>query len=193
MRREWKGPDEALRMRLCDSDPVGRLLTVARLGEIGTLHDIGLFLDLLALPISNDEHPRERAAMLHAMQRLAGLVTEPFNPLGCSTNLAAFACDALAEPRRKRTRLKGIRVFIELTASQNRPIRFIRSIRGSCPEFLFSANCTKTAKLVTISSRSRLFCGHLYAFTPCKKPYSDYSKTTEVILTETLAKNTFAV
>ena len=79
VRRQWKGPDEALRMRLCDNDPIGRLLTIARLGEIGTLHDIVLFLDLLALPISNDEHPRERAAMLHAMQRLAGLVTQPFN------------------------------------------------------------------------------------------------------------------
>ena len=78
VRREWKGPDEALRMRLCDNDPVGRLLTITRLGEIGTLHDIGLLLDLLSLPISNDEHPRERAAILHAMHRLAGLVTEPF-------------------------------------------------------------------------------------------------------------------
>jgi hypothetical protein len=79
LKREWKGPDEALRMRLCDNNPVNRLLAIVKLSEIGNLHDIGLFLDLLSLQATLDEHPKERAAMLHAMQRLAGLTHTPFH------------------------------------------------------------------------------------------------------------------
>jgi len=73
---------EMLRMRLCDSDPVVRVLTAVELAKVGTLDDIGLLSDLLSLPRSADEHPRERAALIHAMQRLAGITAEPFDLSG---------------------------------------------------------------------------------------------------------------
>jgi hypothetical protein len=57
-------------------------LATARLGEVGTLDDVGLLSDLLALAPSGDEHPLERAAMVHSMQRLAGVVSEPFDLSG---------------------------------------------------------------------------------------------------------------
>jgi hypothetical protein len=66
-------------MRLCDDHPIARVLAAVRLGEVGTLDDIGLFADLLALPPCADEHPRERAAMIHSMWRLAGKTPEPFD------------------------------------------------------------------------------------------------------------------
>jgi hypothetical protein len=73
---------EQWRMRLCDSNPVTRVLAAVRLGEVGTLDDVGLLSDLLALAPSDDEHPFERAAMVHSMERLAGVVSEPFDVSG---------------------------------------------------------------------------------------------------------------
>lgn len=63
-----RDPTEVLRMRLCDDHPIARLLAAVRLGEVGTLDDIALFADLLALPPCADEHPRERAAMIHSIR-----------------------------------------------------------------------------------------------------------------------------
>ena len=74
------------RMRLCDSDPITRVLAVVRLGSIGTLDDIGLLSDLLALAPSAEEHPAERAAMIHSLQRLAGVVSEPFDLSGIAAS-----------------------------------------------------------------------------------------------------------
>jgi hypothetical protein len=71
-------PVEAVRQRLCDADPTARVQAALQLGEIGALDDIGLLSDLLSLPFSLDEHPQERAALLHAMQRLSGATAEPF-------------------------------------------------------------------------------------------------------------------
>ncbi len=72
-------PAELWRMRLCDNDPTTRLLAATKLGSFGTLDDIGLLSDLLALAPSDDEHPSERAAMVHSMQRLARVRSDPFD------------------------------------------------------------------------------------------------------------------
>jgi hypothetical protein len=72
-------PVEAVRELLCDGDPTARVQAALRLGEIGTLDDIGLLSDLLSLPYSRDEHPKERAALLHAMKRLSGATDEKFD------------------------------------------------------------------------------------------------------------------
>ena len=60
----------------------GPRLAALQLGERGGLDDIGLLSDLLSSPASLDEHPRERAALLHAMQRLSGTTTETFDLTG---------------------------------------------------------------------------------------------------------------
>jgi hypothetical protein len=73
---------ESLRVQLCASEPVVRILAAVELAQAGTLDDIGLLSDLLSLPPLADEHPRERAALVHAMQRLSGVATEPFDLSG---------------------------------------------------------------------------------------------------------------
>jgi hypothetical protein len=75
-------PIETLRMNLCDADPAVRIRAALQLGECGDLDDIGLLSDLLALPVAPDELPREREALLYAMQRLAGESTEEFDLSG---------------------------------------------------------------------------------------------------------------
>ena len=75
-------PVEAVREKLCDVDPAVRIQATLQLGEIGSLDDIGFLSDLLSLPYSLDEHPKERAALLHAMQRLSGTTTEVFDLAG---------------------------------------------------------------------------------------------------------------
>jgi hypothetical protein len=81
-RRDVPPPDpvEEARIKLCDRDPVVRIQAAVELGEIGGLDDIGLLSDLLSLPTSPDEHPREREALVHAMRRLSGESTERFDP-----------------------------------------------------------------------------------------------------------------
>lgn len=73
---------EAVREALCGGDATARVQAALRLGEIGTLDDIGLLSDLLSLPYSLDEHAKERAAMLHAMKRLSGATDEEFDATG---------------------------------------------------------------------------------------------------------------
>jgi hypothetical protein len=75
-------PVETVREKLCDVDPAVRVQAAVELGEIGSLDDIGLLSDLLSLPYSLDEHPKERAALVHAMQRLSGTTTEEFDLSG---------------------------------------------------------------------------------------------------------------
>ena len=70
---------DMLRIKLCDGNPTVRVLAAVELGKVGTLDDIGLLSDLLYLPKAADEHPRERAALIHSMQRLAGITAEPFD------------------------------------------------------------------------------------------------------------------
>jgi hypothetical protein len=75
-------PVEAVREKMCDVDPAVRIHAALELGELGGLDDIGLLSDLLSLPISLDEHPKEREALLHAMQRLSGTTAEAFDLTG---------------------------------------------------------------------------------------------------------------
>ncbi len=75
-------PVEAVRMNLCDGDPLVRIQAAVQLGELGDLDDIGFLSDLLSLPTCPDEHPRERASLLYAMQRLSGTTKERFDLSG---------------------------------------------------------------------------------------------------------------
>ena len=60
-----------LRPYLADSHASVRLEATKLLSEIGTLHDVGLLLDLAALPRQADEDPSERNVLLNAAQKLA--------------------------------------------------------------------------------------------------------------------------
>ncbi len=62
---------QGLRDFLADSDAQVRLAALDILPRIGTLEDIGLLSDLLALPPAADEHPVERAALLRTMRGIA--------------------------------------------------------------------------------------------------------------------------
>jgi hypothetical protein len=48
-----------------------RLAALGILAHIGTLEDIAILNDLLALPLAADEHPAERAALLRTLQSIA--------------------------------------------------------------------------------------------------------------------------
>jgi hypothetical protein len=48
-----------------------RIAALDILRRIGTLEDISLLDDLLALPLTADEHPAERAWLLYAMRSIA--------------------------------------------------------------------------------------------------------------------------
>jgi hypothetical protein len=61
---------EAIRGRLCEGDVDARLLAIVELGQFGSLDDIGLISDLLALPPQADEDPFERHVLLIAMKRI---------------------------------------------------------------------------------------------------------------------------
>jgi hypothetical protein len=71
---------------------------IGKLGEVGTLDDVGLLSDLLALAPSDEQHPLERAAMAHSMQRLAGVVSEPFDLSGV-VSLPTPQGEGIAWPR----------------------------------------------------------------------------------------------
>src|SRR4029077_6413595 len=62
---------ERMRAMLADDDGLVRLEATAFLGRIGTLDNIGLLSDLLALPPMTDEDPRERKGLLLAMGRIS--------------------------------------------------------------------------------------------------------------------------
>ena len=70
---------DTIRHQLCHCDSIQRILAAVELSEHGTLDDISLFCDLLKLPPAADEHPRERAAMAHAIARLAGVTSTDFD------------------------------------------------------------------------------------------------------------------
>jgi hypothetical protein len=68
-----KRPQAADRFRAELATPDGklRLRVIEVVGEIGTLDDIGLLMDLLALPIADDEMPGEREALTAAMNEIS--------------------------------------------------------------------------------------------------------------------------
>lgn len=75
LRAKAFGPAASDRLRafLADKEALVRMEALRLLGEIGTLDDVGLLGDLLALPPEEDEAPGERERMLEAMRKLAGL------------------------------------------------------------------------------------------------------------------------
>ena len=62
---------EGVRDSLAHNNPHVRLAALDILVRIGTLEDIGLLSDLLALPLAADEHPDERAALIRTMRSIA--------------------------------------------------------------------------------------------------------------------------
>jgi hypothetical protein len=44
-----------------------------------SLHDLAMLSDLLALAPSEDEHPMERPALVHSIERLSGVDSEPLD------------------------------------------------------------------------------------------------------------------
>jgi len=61
---------EAIRGSLCDSSADVRLVAIVDLGEFGTLDDVSLISDLLALPQQADEDPFERHVLITAMKKI---------------------------------------------------------------------------------------------------------------------------
>jgi hypothetical protein len=66
-------------LRLCHPEGLQRVLAAVELGERGSLEDIGLLCDLLALPSHAEEHPCERTALSHSLARLAGVTSTSFD------------------------------------------------------------------------------------------------------------------
>ena len=68
-----KRPQAADRFRAELATPDGklRLRVIEVIGEIGTIQDIGLLMDLLALPIAEDEMPGEREALSAAINEIS--------------------------------------------------------------------------------------------------------------------------
>ena len=62
---------EGVRESLAHGSPQVRIAALDVLRRIGALEDIALLDDLLGLPLMADEHPTERAALLHAMRSIA--------------------------------------------------------------------------------------------------------------------------
>ena len=61
-----------LRPNLADIQAIVRIEAIKLLAELGDLHDVGLLLDLAALPPQSDEAPTERSILLTAAEQLAG-------------------------------------------------------------------------------------------------------------------------
>jgi hypothetical protein len=61
-----------LRTYLADVNGAVRMEAARLLGQLGTLDDVGLLLDLISLPPLSDELPGERGLLMEAAARLAG-------------------------------------------------------------------------------------------------------------------------
>ncbi|HEY3321129.1 MAG TPA: hypothetical protein VGP72_11735 [Planctomycetota bacterium] len=66
---------DLLRAQLASASAEVRLRAVCVIEQLGTLHDIGLLLDLLRLPTAVDEDSRERPALLAALHTISGAGT----------------------------------------------------------------------------------------------------------------------
>ena len=66
---------EHIRGRLCERDADVRLVSIVALGRCGTLDDIGLLSDLLALPPQPDEDPYECHVLVTAMKKIVRRLT----------------------------------------------------------------------------------------------------------------------
>jgi len=61
-----------LRFLLADPNPSVRMEVIWQIGETGDLDDVGLLMDLLALPKSTDEGRDERRLLASAIEKLSG-------------------------------------------------------------------------------------------------------------------------
>ena len=77
--RAHPGIADFVRNQLASKNGATRLGAITLLPIVGSLQDVGLLLDLLALPPQSDEHPREREALTETLKKLAGL-SEPQRP-----------------------------------------------------------------------------------------------------------------
>ncbi len=68
---------ERIRPELASDFARVRLSAIAILGWIGGLDDLGLLADLLSLAPQADEHPRERDALVRAIERVSGASKTP--------------------------------------------------------------------------------------------------------------------
>jgi hypothetical protein len=66
-----RAPD-ALRAQLASENATVRIEVLKKLSNAGTLDDIGLLLDLLALPKADDEHANEREQMMATVVAISG-------------------------------------------------------------------------------------------------------------------------
>ena len=67
---------DLLRPYLADVNAIVRVHTVRLIRELGSLHDVGLLLDLCSLPTQADEAENERAELLEAAAHLSGIPSE---------------------------------------------------------------------------------------------------------------------
>lgn len=73
-RPHWRAAAVAkIRAELASHNAATRLEALRLIAEMGDLEDIGLLMDLLALPPMHDEEPSERDALLYVAEKLAGL------------------------------------------------------------------------------------------------------------------------
>ena len=77
---------DLLRPYLADVNAVVRIHTVRLLRELGSLHDVGLLLDLCSLPAQPDEAAGERAELLAAAAHLSGMPSEQVQRDAVSAN-----------------------------------------------------------------------------------------------------------
>ncbi len=61
---------DPIRTMLADANPAARIKAMEAIGELGTLDDVSLLSDLMALPDQGDEVAGERATLRMAVQRL---------------------------------------------------------------------------------------------------------------------------
>jgi hypothetical protein len=64
---------DLVRPYLADNHALVRIEAAKLLAELGGLNDIGLLLDLAALPVQSDEDPAERGVLIAAATQLSGM------------------------------------------------------------------------------------------------------------------------
>jgi hypothetical protein len=85
------------RAKLADDDAKQRMSAAKNVATYGDLEDIGMLLDLLALPVASDEGPIERDVLRWAVERLS-------NPIGIKVGGSMPWHLALRAEQRKRAR-----------------------------------------------------------------------------------------
>jgi len=77
---------DELRGALLSSNAEERYRGIGHLGWLGRLDDVGLLADLLNVPPSADEHPKERERLIESMKRIARAALYPYVPIGSAAH-----------------------------------------------------------------------------------------------------------